>query len=382
MLRTGVAFVLAVAAAAGSALECRPLLGWQGPRAAVNIGARESSAPGPAPASAAYKPSNRERRDAERLVARFRRAKTDLAKKAQVVQEAATCGPYVVQAVFQALGQELYPQLERYRARFQQQASTIGKRQVGTANLDEIARLRAAVLSLSKAGNLTKEMLVQQADPAVNRLAEIFLVGRVEVLARSTQLQAERQRLQALGVLWQQCAAYLSQTLPPEARASDEPPRFNTYLDGEEELAVGLAVPMDPLTRQILAANARLAAQLDPEEARAVLALNLTRNLLGLAPLAIDPKLCAAARDHSKDMDTLKFFAHGSTVEGKGTPWDRAKRFGTTASAENIFAGVPDGRSAHLAWFHSPGHHKNQMADHKRVGVGRSGTYSTEMFGD
>ena len=142
-----------------------------------------------------------------------------------------------------------------------------------------------------------------------------------------------------------------------------------------------MAAPISELTRQILAANSRLAAQLDPEEARGILALNLTRNLLGLPPLAIDLRLCAAARDHSQDMRRLEFFAHTSPVTGKASPWDRAKRFGTKAAAENIYHGAHDGRIAHRAWFHSPGHHKNVVGQYTRVGLGRSGAYFTELFG-
>jgi uncharacterized protein YkwD len=109
--------------------------------------------------------------------------------------------------------------------------------------------------------------------------------------------------------------------------------------------------------------------------------LNLDRNLLGLQPLAIDLKLCEAARDHSKDMERLKFFSHESPVPGKMSFTDRAKLFGATASGENIFAGITNGKSAHEGWFHSPGHHRNQMGHSTRVGIGRSGTYFTQMFG-
>ena len=139
---------------------------------------------------------------------------------------------------------------------------------------------------------------------------------------------------------------------------------------------------MDPRTRQILAVNSQLATQLQPEEGRAVLALNLTRNLLGLSAVAIDLKLCEAARDHSADMKRLKFFAHESPVEGKKTPWDRAKRFGTTASSENIAMGYHDGKAVNMGWFHSPGHHKNMLGkSHTRVGMGQAGTHYTELFG-
>jgi len=138
---------------------------------------------------------------------------------------------------------------------------------------------------------------------------------------------------------------------------------------------------MDAATRAVLAANLQLASKIDPEEARCVLDLNLTRNLLGLAPVLIDLALTAVARDHSADMERLNFFSHDSPVPGKTTPWDRAKRVGTTASAENIAAGTLDGAVANLMWWHSPGHHKNMLGQHARVGLGRSGKYWTELFG-
>jgi uncharacterized protein YkwD len=106
------------------------------------------------------------------------------------------------------------------------------------------------------------------------------------------------------------------------------------------------------------------------------------RNLLGLNALAIDLALCEAARDHAKDMERLKFFSHESPVAGKKTFSERAARFGTTASAENICFGYHDGTAAQRAWFHSPGHHRNMLAPNRaRIGVGRSGVYYTEMFG-
>jgi uncharacterized protein YkwD len=80
-------------------------------------------------------------------------------------------------------------------------------------------------------------------------------------------------------------------------------------------------------------------------------------------------------------MEKMGFFSHESPVAGKKTPWDRAKLFNTSASGENIAAGVIEGAAANRMWWHSPGHHKNMLGDHKRVGVGRSGRLWTELFG-
>jgi uncharacterized protein YkwD len=141
-------------------------------------------------------------------------------------------------------------------------------------------------------------------------------------------------------------------------------------------------LPRDGL--RVLEANRKTAAgeNVPEAEARGIEEANLWRLLVGLNALVLDPKLCEAARDHSKDMAEKGFFDHESPVPGKTTPWDRARNFGTSASAENIFAGSPDPSSANKGWFHSPGHHKNLFAaGHNRIGLGNHGGHWTQMFG-
>jgi len=312
----------------------------------------------------------------------YRLARGDKEKKKEAVRQAIQHSPAAAAAMLEAISRELSPQIERYRNQFFKQAQGMATKQVAKADLQEIQALRQKVLSLSKRPDFSKELIEREADPAMKRLEEIFVLDRQKVLEAFPNLQKERERLRELGELWEQCATVVWESTPPEAEKPAQKPSFDQYLEGEEALAAGLAAPMDPKNREILAMNSRLASQLDPEEARAVLALNLTRNLLGLSAVLIDLKLCEAARDHSQDMQKHNFFAHESPVPGKKTPWDRAKRFGTTASAENIAAGYQDGRAVNLGWFHSPGHHRNMLGNHRRVGMGRAGGYFTEMFGD
>ena len=52
------------------------------------------------------------------------------------------------------------------------------------------------------------------------------------------------------------------------------------------------------------------------------------------------------------------------------------------ACGENIYMGSNATVDALRGWFLSPGHHKNMLAKHARVGVGRHGVFFTEMFGD
>jgi uncharacterized protein YkwD len=207
------------------------------------------------------------------------------------------------------------------------------------------------------------------------------MADRAAVLGQFADLQQQRSELLELGEYWEVCTDEVVAAQPDAAEAPAEQLNFEKYLQGEEELAAQMAAPMDSQTRAVLAANARLASRLDKEEARAIVACNLTRALLGLSPLSIDLRLCAAARDHSRDMERLEFFSHTSPVPGKASHMDRAKNFGTTTSAENIYQGLRDGVRVTDRWFHSPGHFHNMLGSHRRIGVGRSGVYFTEMFG-
>ncbi|MDZ7617000.1 MAG: CAP domain-containing protein [Patescibacteria group bacterium] len=322
-----------------------------------------------------------DRRAISAMLNQFRVARRDPARRAETVDEAIAKGTVHIAALHDAIGREMQPQLTRYRNAFYQQAATRSKSHLEKADLQEVAALRQKVLGLQHQPNFTKELIAQDGEPALARLQEVFVVGREAVLDASPALQADRERLKELGLLWERCAVALYDQLPNDENKPKQPPSFEAYLAGEEAMAAGLAVPMDAQTRQILAANNRLAARLEPEETRAVLALNLTRNLLGLSALLVDLQLCAAARDHSNDMQAHGFFAHESPLPGKTTPWDRAKRFGTTASGENIAMGYRDGQAVNMAWFVSPGHHTNMLGNHTRVGMGQVGAHFTELFG-
>lgn len=105
------------------------------------------------------------------------------------------------------------------------------------------------------------------------------------------------------------------------------------------------------------------------------------RVLLGLNALRVDLKLCDACRGHSRDMVEHGFFSHDSPIEGKETPWKRAALEGTTAGAENIAAGAADGPDAIRMWWYSPGHHRNMLGAHARVGLGRWEETWTQCFG-
>lgn len=354
--------------------------------------ARENVA---APAGAGEEPAEQEsqprltsaqRRTARLLVARFRRSRRDLGAQVSILNMAMQSSPAAVEDIRALIEQQLAPKVAQYRADFVAAAGTAVEAQFAKADMAEVTRLQQTVNALRTEPNLSKEQIAQVADPAMDQLAKALLVDRSEVLGKDRRLVNRRESLMPEGKMWEMADAYLTRLAAamnpsPDGATSSQAITFEEYLRQEEELAVQLALPMGEDNRTIMTANQQLARQLDPEEAKCVLALNLTRILLGLKPVRIDLKLTATARDHSHDMRELQFFAHESPVPGKKTPWDRAKRFGTSASAENIAAGYGTGPAANLAWFHSPGHHKNMLGNHTRVGVGREGKHWTEMFG-
>lgn len=112
--------------------------------------------------------------------------------------------------------------------------------------------------------------------------------------------------------------------------------------------------------------------------------LNKERTIVGMKPLLMDEKLSAACEGHSKDMATLGFFAHDSPVEGKTTPWDRARLAGFegNGASENIFAGSTSPNAAYDAWFASDGHRFNMFGNANTLGVGVSGSHWTMMGGN
>jgi uncharacterized protein YkwD len=358
-----------------------------------------------------------QRKEAQAIIADFRNVRGMQEQRLAAIERMQPIGPLGLKQLLEIIQKELGNQVSDYRQAFAKAAAAEGIKTLSEGNLAEIAELQAEVLDLSKQPELKKKEIVKVSDPGLARLKELIIVGREDVLRKHPELARRRDLLQPLGQQWEKCGLLLLVAQAEEdekarrekekkeekepAKAANEakskvkedgeaneddepldPPSFEKYLLKEEEMAAALAIPMDDQTRQTLAYNDQLAPKLDTEEARCILDLNLTRSLLGLKLVRIDLALTAAARDHSADMETLKFFSHESPVPDKKTPEERAQRFGSSYSSENIAMGIIDGTVANHMWWHSPGHHKNMLGSHGRVGVGRSGVYWTELFGD
>lgn len=112
--------------------------------------------------------------------------------------------------------------------------------------------------------------------------------------------------------------------------------------------------------------------------------LNKERCIMGMIPLRLEEKLSDATRGHSEDMARLGFFAHESPVEGKKSPWDRAKLAGFegNGAGENIFMGSTSPDAAYNAWFASDGHRFIMFGGGNVLGVGICGSHWTMMTGN
>lgn len=221
-----------------------------------------------------------------------------------------------------------------------------------------------------------KPLLKSQSMPAVEELRKLISPTPEEI---SAQLPAEvvvlRKGAMALAQFRDAALDAALSSTPSDSRKQLAEAEQRVALDAGE-------LPRDGL--RILEKNREIAEDDDvpADEARGIEEANMWRMLVGLNALELDPKLCDASRDHSKDMAEKGFFAHESPVPGKRTPWDRAKNFDTTASGENIYAGGSDPSGANRGWFFSPGHHKNMFSPgQRRIGLGHHAGRWTQMFG-
>lgn len=241
----------------------------------------------------------------------------------------------------------------------------------------EISSLRAdfmRVYALDEAA--MKPQLKEVSWPAVEALRKLLAPDSAQLIeAGGPKIQAQRKVVKALAELRDGAIKAAIATTPMDSVSS---------LEAGEKAAAEACCGFSRADLRILAQNRKIAKDKEvPEaEAKGIEECNEWRMLVGLNALVLDPKLCEAARDHSKDMQEQGFFAHESPVPGKKTPWDRAKNFGTSASGENIFMGSGDPHSANMGWFYSPGHHKNMFSPGQlRIGLGNTGSHWTQMFG-
>lgn len=290
-------------------------------------------------------------------------------------------------------GKALRKDVARFVRDFGRAAPSVLAARLGRDGPKRLEVLREEVLSRSRSGGLTKDEVKSFIDPRITELRQLLTIRPADVFERASklgetysELTLDALRAERLFDLQERAELVLLRTETGtreiERYPLAEDPR-GILVDLERDMArlCWTAVPMGARDARVLADNEVVQEGVVPEEREGVRILNELRVLVGLPVVAIDPKLCNASRDHSKDMVEHGFFAHVSPVPGKESFGQRAALAGTSASAENIAAGQQTGEGAIRAWWYSPGHHRNMMGGHRRVGLGQHRTHWTQMFG-
>ncbi|MEU8938572.1 CAP domain-containing protein (plasmid) [Streptomyces goshikiensis] len=107
--------------------------------------------------------------------------------------------------------------------------------------------------------------------------------------------------------------------------------------------------------------------------------VNEARKAAGCQPLAVDPKLTAAAQEYANDSTTNHTGSDGSSIQ------DRLKKAGATfnASAENIAWGSVDEKKHVDGWLASAVHSGNiKNCSYTKTGVAVSGDRIVQVFTD
>lgn len=298
-----------------------------------------------------------------------------------------------VRAQYAERRKALTKELDRHLKTLPKAAASVLRKQQGKAGEAKIAELRDKARGITADPALSKERIHAEYDPLLAELQTLTTVSYDRLLEASPDLkkhdgELRQASIEILDWYGSYVRARSAASITPEGKKrveragpEEEIFDFDAVLARELECALLQSVCTQPRDEKVLVTNLELRSQIDAEEWRGVLELNRLRLMLGLPLLGIDLKLCTAARGHSDDMRKLNFFSHESPVAGKHGFGDRAALAGTSASAENIAAGQTTGKGAIEAWYYSPGHHKNMFGGHGRVGLGRSETLWTQMFG-
>lgn len=299
------------------------------------------------------------------LMVKYRAARLDLKRRVQAIKDLVAAGPEGTAAIKEVIEKDL----ARFEASVPDGPNT-------KAYDEKIEELRKTLAELRHDPDLTHEKTEKIGLPALDQLTELWK-------QREAVTAVHFQKLAKTAAQIEQLDALLAQLHDDWKDLPDGGPLPVAEMRRQTAALLAKATPhSDEAVRQVYAANAKMATEMPSDLVSGMNAVNAMRVMCGLRPLVYDPKLCEAAADHSHDMESRNFFAHDSPVPGKKTPWDRAKRFGTTASGENIYMGSSVSLDAIKAWFLSPGHHKNMLGEgHHRQGLGKSGKYWTQEFG-
>lgn len=325
--------------------------------------------------------------DAAKLVTAIRKPDVTPEQRQQIADQLLALGDEGARQLARYAGNDVEPRLNYYLSLVERAANNVLRDRVkangGTLKVhQEATALRQKSLAVSRSGSVSKDDIQKVCDPAIARLTELLLVTPEQASAAQPDLADKRAAVLQIAALYHAAVEKLAEDRRKGLPALPPVGEIEQVIAAREEVACLAAMPMKPQDKGVLTGNLRQASKLDPAEVVGINELNRIRLLLGLNAQAVDLRLCAAARDHSKDMREHNFFAHASPVQGKETPWKRAALAGTKASSENIYQGREDGKEPIKAWWYSPGHHVNMMKDATRVGLGRDEKYWTQLFGN
>ncbi len=308
------------------------------------------------------------RPDIQRMLIDFRRAGSG-PKRQEAADTLLGVGPRGAKILRSIVAADLPRRTANYKKAFYSKARSIGGAKYHATGEARIKKWQA---QFQATGAITKESLRAKAGPAMDALLDALVPKRSEVLENNESLAARRAEVIELDSILAQCNTAL------EIKSVDS--KLSEKLKQQETLISLMCTSMSEAYRKSIESDMKKFDRMSFEEWHGFVHLNVLRILLGKRPMRVDLKLSDAARDHSKDMHELKFFAHQSPVKGKKTPWDRAARQGTTARGECIFSGR-NGPGAIRGWFFSPGHHKIIMSNSSRVGIGDYKRKCTLMVG-
>ena len=310
-------------------------------------------------------PSSRERREVARLVAAYRKAAKTPKEQDELAKSLVARGAYAAAELGRAVRSALEKDLQRYERSVLAAASKVAARRRRGQD-SALRELRATIFATANGRGLDKKTIRDNADPALAKIVELLVPKTEEIRAIDPSLGERREELARAG----------------RHLAATGGPAIERFLQSVE--SAQLAVALAPSRTEVKAMRAVVATarELDPGEFDGIVAFERLRLLLGLQPMRVDRKLVDCARDHSEDMHVLEFFSHESPVKGKKTFAQRARRFGTRASAENLSRGPWGGAQVIDRWWHSPGHFKNLLRkSDRRVGLGRHEEYWTLLVG-
>jgi uncharacterized protein YkwD len=333
----------------------------------------------------------------QQLLAGFRKSENNPPVRGAIVNKLVAMGGDGRKRITDLLESQYQQALGAYREAYEREAAAALRAKSRGVEPEQITELQKQVTDLANDPDLTSQKIREVADLAMAKLTELLTIDRDAVLRRGDLMKKRAELLDA---------AALRQRAIDGKGAADTDELERELVRYEQAVAL-TALSADPRDREVLAQNAKIERQaalvearmsrdndagagsdgevrldVSRAEAQGIRRLNLIRIKAGLSAQAIDVKLIDAARGHSYDMRTQGFFSHTSPVPGKRTFTERAEKAGATASGENIFYGSPNPDGAIDAWWYSPGHFRNMMqAAHVRVGLGRSGTHWTQLFG-